>query len=327
MTHIEEQKAAVTATNGVSDAAIDKHDIHRIMQIPLEDLQEHPLNAEIYGDEKPQQDLVESISETGILSPLIANSTNGRIISGNTRFRAARHIGLEKVPVIYKSFSEAAENVNIVTGNVSRSKTNLQRVREYEVLLSAFKKQAKDSTSKKDKGPGKTGEKSRQKAADIVGESPATLQKGVAVVKAADKLRKQGDEEGATRLLDVLNRRRGFDPAEKEAQRLGLIPPSKKKNTGKKGADDVSAPETAESATLESDNQATTAEKVRPKEDGGSTEVSKLTRCLNEASDILQGASDWSAEEKTEVALHFAKLAAAIALAGIGLTGETTHAD
>lgn len=287
------------------------------MQVPLDDLQEHPLNSEIYGDEAPQDDLVESINETGIVSPLIANSQNGRIVSGNTRFRAARQIGLETVPVVYKSLSEADEHLHVVTGNVARSKTNLQRVREYQILLAGFKKQAKEGGA--ESKAGKAGAKSRQKAADIVGESPATLQKGVAVVKAIETLHKNGDDSGAKRLAEILNRRRGFDPAEKEAIKMGVIAASKKKATSAESDKAESA-----STNTKSDEQpdickavAAAVEGQSSEEQPGASPVSTLALLLHQATPLLADAATWSDQEKEQIGSLFAKFAAAVALAGI----------
>jgi len=287
------------------------------MQVPLDDLQEHPLNSEIYGDEAAQDDLVESIAETGIVSPLIANSQNGRIVSGNTRFRAARQIGLETVPVVYKSLSEADEHLHVVTGNVARSKTNLQRVREYQILLAGFKKQAKEGGAKSKAG--KAGAKSRQKAADIVGESPATLQKGVAVVKAIETLHKNGDDSGAKRLAEILNRRRGFDPAEQEAIKMGLIaaPKKKAKSTEPDKAEPTCTNTTSDQQSDGSEASAAANEEQPSKEQSEATPVSNLALLLRQATPLLADAAKWSDQEKEQIGSLFAKFAAAMALAGI----------
>jgi len=63
-----------------------------IEYIPIADLRPHPANQLIYGD-CADEDLVDSIRENGVLSPLLV-TTGGILVSGHRRLDAARRAGL-----------------------------------------------------------------------------------------------------------------------------------------------------------------------------------------------------------------------------------------
>lgn len=86
-------------------------------------------------------DLQDSIKEHGILEPLvIAHTPAGyQIIAGERRWRAARAIGLKKVPVIIKETTPKGMLEMAIVENVQRSDLNpIERGKAFDRLMSEF---------------------------------------------------------------------------------------------------------------------------------------------------------------------------------------------
>ena len=96
-----------------------RHDTHFVDQlvrptgeaigrlIPIEEIQPNPRQPrQTLGD---LSDLVASVSEKGILEPLLVRNVGGRyeIIAGERRYRAALEVGLEELPCIIRETSDA----------------------------------------------------------------------------------------------------------------------------------------------------------------------------------------------------------------------------
>lgn len=108
--------------------------ISQLKYVELKKLKPHPKNIEIYGDEEPQQDFLDSIKSKGILVP-IAIKEDGTIISGHRRWKAALSIGLQKVPVEVVSYADdLEERMAIIEYNRQREKTFSQKMAEAEEI-------------------------------------------------------------------------------------------------------------------------------------------------------------------------------------------------
>ncbi len=96
-----------------------------IKNIPIESLntfKNHPFHV---VDDEDMQELVESIKEKGVLSPLIARkSIDGgyEIISGHRRKRASELAGLKVIPVIVKDLDDDEATILMVDANIQREK-------------------------------------------------------------------------------------------------------------------------------------------------------------------------------------------------------------
>ncbi|PPS42073.1 ParB N-terminal domain-containing protein [Chroococcidiopsis sp. TS-821] len=98
--------------------------------VPLDQLKPHPRNTSIYGDDEDVSDLVDLISCSGWIKPLVVTPSS-IIISGHRRWKAAIKLGLETVPCVEREFpDELAELQALLLENASRQKTNEQKVRE-----------------------------------------------------------------------------------------------------------------------------------------------------------------------------------------------------
>jgi hypothetical protein len=61
--------------------------------------------------------VADSIKRFGFGAPLVARKANGEVIAGHTRLRAAKQLGLERVPVRYLDISESDAHVLAVADN------------------------------------------------------------------------------------------------------------------------------------------------------------------------------------------------------------------
>ena len=69
-----------------------------LMRVKVSSLKHHPKNKEIY-DLSSIDELMESISEVGLLQPLTIDTRN-QVIRGNRRFESIKRLGWNKVEVI-----------------------------------------------------------------------------------------------------------------------------------------------------------------------------------------------------------------------------------
>jgi ParB family chromosome partitioning protein len=77
-------------------------------------------------DETALKELADSISKHGVIMPIIVNKSGDRymIIAGERRFRASKIAGLEKVPVIVKTYNERQIKEISLIENLQREDLN-----------------------------------------------------------------------------------------------------------------------------------------------------------------------------------------------------------
>ena len=98
------------------------------MKIPLSQVQPHPLNETIY-DLSNIDDLVVSIGEVGLLTPVVVNQQY-QLISGHRRIEAVRRLGWDEVDVeVIETSSEDEEKSLLVHYNKQRVKSSLETVK------------------------------------------------------------------------------------------------------------------------------------------------------------------------------------------------------
>ena len=93
---------------------------------PIDDLSPDPTQPRQFFDEEELKALSASISEKGVLLPIIARTRGAQleIVAGERRWRAAKLAGLEHVPVIKKELSDRAAFEVAVIENTQRSSLN-----------------------------------------------------------------------------------------------------------------------------------------------------------------------------------------------------------
>ena len=77
------------------------------MEVKVSELKHHPKNKEIY-DLSSIEDLMRSISDVGLLQPLVIDPLN-QVISGNRRLESIKRLKWEKVNVVIKEVRKSEE--------------------------------------------------------------------------------------------------------------------------------------------------------------------------------------------------------------------------
>jgi DNA modification methylase len=102
------------------------------MKVNISKLSHHPKNQEIY-DLSSIEELMESISEVGLLQPLIIDQYH-QIISGNRRFESVKRLGREEVDVEQRFVEKGEEELLLIHYNKQRIKSFKELINEYLIL-------------------------------------------------------------------------------------------------------------------------------------------------------------------------------------------------
>lgn len=153
-----------------------------------EELTPHPRNEDIYTNDDISK-LKAKIDEYGFQEEhRILITPDNEILSGHRRWNAAKELGLDQVPVEVKHVgSEREELLAILLANRYRNKTPAEKINEAEAWAELEKEDAmqRERSGGVENFPqGSTG-KTRDKAAEKVGISGRTYEKGQRVKDAA----------------------------------------------------------------------------------------------------------------------------------------------
>ena len=113
----------------------------KIHELETDTLQANPLQPRGIISPTSLNDLVESIREQGILEPLVVAKTPAgyQIIAGERRWRAAKILGLKKVPVVVKETTPQGMLEMSIVENVQREDLNpIERAQAYKRLIDEF---------------------------------------------------------------------------------------------------------------------------------------------------------------------------------------------
>ena len=102
------------------------------MKISVSKLPHHPKNRDIYTLSNID-DLVQSIGDLGLLSPIVIDKKN-QVISGNRRLAAIRELGWKKVDVEIADVSEEDAVGILIHHNKQRVKSTREILNEYGAL-------------------------------------------------------------------------------------------------------------------------------------------------------------------------------------------------
>jgi site-specific DNA-methyltransferase (adenine-specific) len=108
------------------------------MKVNLSKLSHHPKNQDIY-DLSSIEELMDSISEVGLLQPLIIDQHH-QIISGNRRFESLKRLGWESVEVHQRFMEEGEEELLLIHYNKQRIKSFKELINEYLILDKYYRK-------------------------------------------------------------------------------------------------------------------------------------------------------------------------------------------
>lgn len=108
--------------------------------INIEDIHPNPNQPRTHFDEKELQELADSISEHGVLQPLLVrrDGKGYQIIAGERRYQASKLAEIGKVPVIVKDVDETEVLALALIENLQRSDLNpIEEARGYKQLIDA----------------------------------------------------------------------------------------------------------------------------------------------------------------------------------------------
>jgi hypothetical protein len=108
------------------------------MKVKVSTLKHHPKNKEIYTLSSIEE-LMESISEVGLLQPLIIDSRN-QVISGNRRFESIKRLGWDEVEVNLIEVKDGEEELLLIHFNKQRIKSFKELINEYIILDGYYRK-------------------------------------------------------------------------------------------------------------------------------------------------------------------------------------------
>src|SRR3989339_2056862 len=112
-----------------------------VYELETDLLQANPLQPRGIISPESLNELAESIREQGILEPIVIAKTpvGYQIIAGERRWRAAKVLGLAKVPVVIKQTSPQGMLEMSIVENVQREDLNpIERAQAYKRLIDEF---------------------------------------------------------------------------------------------------------------------------------------------------------------------------------------------
>ena len=114
-----------------------------LRDVPVEDIQPNPRQPREEFDEEAMIELVASISEVGVLQPVVVRpaGTSGQyeLIMGERRWRASRRAGLDTIPAIVRDTADEDLLREALLENIHRSELNvLEEAAAYQQLMQDF---------------------------------------------------------------------------------------------------------------------------------------------------------------------------------------------
>jgi ParB-like chromosome segregation protein Spo0J len=102
------------------------------MKVKVSSFKHHPKNKQIYTLSFIEE-LMESISEVGLLQPLTVDSRN-QVISGNRRFESIKRLNWEEVDVNLREVKKEDEELLLIHFNKQRIKSFKELINEYLIF-------------------------------------------------------------------------------------------------------------------------------------------------------------------------------------------------
>lgn len=112
-----------------------------IVEIDIEDISPSPYQPRSSMDEDSLEDLKQSISQQGVLQPIIVRKKAGHyeVVAGERRLRAAKMAGLRTIPAVIRQVSDAEALEIALVENLQREDLNpIDEARGYRQLLERF---------------------------------------------------------------------------------------------------------------------------------------------------------------------------------------------
>ena len=149
----------------------------------------HPFK--VVDDEK-MDELVESIKESGVLTPVLVRPDDEgtyEMISGHRRLHAAKRVGLRKIPAIIKEMTNDDATIAMVNANMQREEIlPSERAFAYKMKLNAIRSQGRRKDLTCAQNEHKLGVKSREVIAEEMGSSAAQVSRYIRLTELIPKL-------------------------------------------------------------------------------------------------------------------------------------------
>jgi len=113
----------------------------QIQEIKINQIKANPYQPRKFFDPILLEELAKSISEYGIIQPLIVRENKGKfeLVAGERRWRAAQSIGLSFVPVIVKNYNDKDMAEIALIENLQREDLNyFEEAEGYKKLIDEF---------------------------------------------------------------------------------------------------------------------------------------------------------------------------------------------
>ncbi len=182
-----------------------------VRHIPLSQIHPFPDHPFQVRDDELMQQTIDSISQIGILNPVIVRPDPGggfEMVSGHRRLHAAELAGLETLPAIVRNLTDDEAVILMVDSNLQREEiTPMERAQAYRMKLEALRHQGK----RVDLGDGATsrqlGEKSWAvaKVGADANESERQVHRYIRLTELVPELQQMVDEKkiGLTPAVEI----------------------------------------------------------------------------------------------------------------------------
>ncbi len=110
------------------------------ISLPVDELQPHPLQLEVYGTVDLDETFIDSIRTQGLIQPPVVTQIGLEyvLISGHRRVEALKVLGVKYVEVLLRSYnSEEEMTLDFLASNKHRNKTSAVMIRETLKLITA----------------------------------------------------------------------------------------------------------------------------------------------------------------------------------------------
>jgi ParB family chromosome partitioning protein len=114
---------------------------NKIVEIIIDEIAANPYQPRSTMNDGSLEDLKESISEKGVLQPVIVRRKSGRfeLVAGERRLRAAKLANLRSIPAVVKSVSDSEALEIALVENLQREDLNpIDEARGYKELINRF---------------------------------------------------------------------------------------------------------------------------------------------------------------------------------------------
>lgn len=114
---------------------------NRVMSLPLEEISPNPFQPRREFDEMELKELAQSISNFGVIQPVIVRKKKGgyQLIAGERRYRACKMIGQQHIPAIVQEIDDEAMAAVSLIENLQRKELNyFEEAIAYSTLINRF---------------------------------------------------------------------------------------------------------------------------------------------------------------------------------------------